>query len=41
MQSTDTCRIKNAEGNYDKEPAFSVDRYAKFTINPAISTNTK
>lgn len=41
IQSTDTCRIKNAEGNYDKEPAFSVDRYAKFTINPAISTNTK
>ena len=41
IQSSDTCKIENAEWNYDHEEAYSVDRYAKITINPNISVNTK
>lgn len=41
IQSSDTCKIENKEWNYDTEAAFPVDRYAKFTINPWQSVNTK
>jgi len=41
IQSSDVCKIENAEWNYDKEEAYSVDRYSKITINPWISVNTK
>ena len=41
IQSYDVCRIENESWNYDKEPAYAVDRYSKISINPSISVNTK
>ena len=41
IQSSDTCRIENGQWDYDKEEAYSVDRYEKISINPSISVNTK
>ena len=41
MQTSDTCKIENGTWNYYEEEAYSVDRYAKITINPSISVNTQ
>ena len=39
-QTSDTCVVKDDTGEHTEE-AYAVDRYAKITINPNISVNTK
>ena len=41
IQDTDTCRIEYKSWNFNTEPAYPIDRYQHFTIDPSISINTK
>ncbi len=41
VQSSDTCTIKDELWRTHDEMAYPVDRYAKITINPSKSVNTK
>ena len=41
IQSSDKCRIETEPWIYNEEEAYPVDRYAKVTINPSRSVNTK
>lgn len=40
IQANDVCRVKS-ETWVKEELAYSVDRYARFNVNPSISVNTK
>ena len=40
IQATDTCKIETKNG-IEEVSAYPVDRYAKFTIDPTLSVNTK
>ena len=41
IQSTDTCTVRDESWNSRDEMAYPVDRYAKITIDPSKSVNTK
>ena len=41
IQSSDKCRIEYESWSYNEEEAYPIDRYAKVTINPSRSVNTK
>ena len=41
IQSSDICRIEYESWSYNEEEAYPIDRYAKVTINPSRSVNTK
>ena len=41
IQASDKCRIEDKNWNFTEEEAFPVDRFAKFSIDPRISVNTK